>query len=56
MYVPVYDPAVAYGSWWYPDYPPYYYYPPGYVIGSALAFRCWLVFRGCLVGLCMGRF
>jgi hypothetical protein len=36
MYVPVYDPAVAYGSWWYPEYPPYYYYPPGYVIGSVI--------------------
>lgn len=23
VYVPVYDPAVVYGSWWYPDYPPY---------------------------------
>ena len=34
IYVPVYNPAVVYGSWWYPDYPPYYYYPPGYVIGS----------------------
>jgi len=26
VYVPVYQPAV-YGDWWYPDYPPYYWYP-----------------------------
>jgi hypothetical protein len=42
VYVPVYDPAVAYGSWPYPQYPPYYYQPPGWVPGTfaygALAF------------------
>lgn len=31
VYVPTYDPVVIYGSWPYPAYPPYYYYPPGYV-------------------------
>ncbi len=36
IYVPTYDPTVVYGSWWYPAYPPYYYYPPGYVAGGAL--------------------
>src|SRR5512136_1936968 len=30
FYVPTYDPTVVYGAWWYPAYPPYYYYPPGY--------------------------
>jgi uncharacterized membrane protein YgcG len=35
VYVPVYDPVVVYGPWWYPAYPPYYYYPPGYVAGAA---------------------
>jgi hypothetical protein len=25
VYVPVYEPTVVYGSWWYPDYPPYYW-------------------------------
>ncbi|AGK59331.1 hypothetical protein HYPDE_38298 [Hyphomicrobium denitrificans 1NES1] len=29
IYVPVYDPAVVYGSWWYPDYPPYVWTYPG---------------------------
>ena len=36
VYVPTYNPTVVYGSWWYPAYPPYYYYPPGYVAGAAL--------------------
>jgi hypothetical protein len=37
VYVPYYDPAVAYGGWPYPAYPPYSYYPPGYVAGGILA-------------------
>ena len=36
IYVPTYNPVVVYGPWWYPAYPPYYYYPPGYVAGAAL--------------------
>jgi Protein of unknown function (DUF3300) len=36
VYVPTYNPVVVYGPWWYPAYPPYYYYPPGYVAGAAL--------------------
>jgi len=36
VYVPTYNPTVVYGVWWYPAYPPYYYYPPGYVPGAAL--------------------
>jgi hypothetical protein len=28
VYVPAYEPEV-YGSWWYPDYPPYYWSYPG---------------------------
>lgn len=30
VYVPTYDPAVVYGTWPYPAYPPNYYSPPGY--------------------------
>jgi len=30
VYVPTYNPTVVYGSWAYPAYPPYTYYPPGY--------------------------
>ncbi len=36
VYVPTYNPAVVYGPWLYPAYPPYAYYPPGYVAGAAL--------------------
>jgi len=36
IYVPTYNPTVVYGTWWYPAYPPYYYYPPGYVAGATL--------------------
>ncbi|HSV61272.1 MAG TPA: DUF3300 domain-containing protein [Variovorax sp.] len=42
VYVPTYNPAVVYGTWPYPAYPPYYWYPPsmyypGYYPGAALA-------------------
>jgi len=33
VYVPAYDPTVVYGSWRYPAYAPYYWYPRGYVAG-----------------------
>ncbi len=36
IYVPTYNPTVIYGPWPYPAYPPYYYYPPGYVAGASL--------------------
>jgi hypothetical protein len=36
VYVPTYNPTVVYGVWPYPAYPPYYYYPPGYVVGASL--------------------
>ena len=38
IYVPSYNPTVVYGAWAYPAYPPYYYYPPGYVATTAFAF------------------
>jgi Spy/CpxP family protein refolding chaperone len=38
VYVPSYNPTVVYGAWPYPAYPPYYYYPPGYVASSMFAF------------------
>lgn len=42
VYVPYYDPAVVYGTWPYPETPPYYFPAPGYiaagVIGTGLAF------------------
>ena len=35
IHVPTYNPTVVYGAWSYPAYPPYYYYPPGYVATTA---------------------
>ncbi|MDM0117944.1 DUF3300 domain-containing protein [Variovorax sp. J22R133] len=39
VYVPAYNPAVVYGAWPYPAYPPFYWpaYYPGYYPGAALA-------------------
>lgn len=37
VYVPYYDPAVVYGSWPYPAYPPYYFPAPGYVAAGVVA-------------------
>jgi Protein of unknown function (DUF3300) len=37
VYVPYYNPAVVYGAWPYPTYPPYYFPPPGYIAGAAIA-------------------
>ena len=50
VYVPVYDPAIIYGPWWWPAYPPYYYYPRGRVIaGRVIGFG-----RGVVVGVAWG--
>lgn len=38
IYVPAYNPTVIYGGWPYPAYPPYYWYPPGYVARRAFWF------------------
>jgi len=50
VYVPTYNPVVVYGAWPYPAYPPYYYYPPGYVAAaSAFSFAA-----GVAVGVAWG--
>lgn len=37
IYVPVYEPSVVYGSWWYPSYPPYYWdWYPGSTLVSGI--------------------
>jgi len=55
VYVPAYNPAIAYGAWPYPSYPPAYYPPPaGYYLGSALmtglAFGAGIAITGALWG------
>ena len=53
IYVPTYNPTVIYGPWPYPAYPPYYYYPPGYVAGAALlSFGIGMAVGGALWGNC----
>src|SRR5258706_3911569 len=56
VYVPYYDPRVAYGSWWWPAYPPVYWTPwPGYYVypgfafawGSGVIVRSGFFFGGC---------
>ncbi len=37
LYVPYYDPAVVYGGWPYPAYPPYYWPAPGYIAAGVIA-------------------
>jgi hypothetical protein len=32
VYVPVYDPTVIYGPWWYPAFPPFFFLPPPGVV------------------------
>jgi hypothetical protein len=47
VYVPVYNPSVVYGAWPYPTYPPVYFPPPpGYVVGTALAFGVGIAIAG----------
>ncbi len=53
VYVPTYNPTVVYGAWPYPAYPPYYYYPPGYVAGAAVfSFTAGVVVGAALWGNC----
>ncbi|HKZ09062.1 MAG TPA: DUF3300 domain-containing protein, partial [Methylomirabilota bacterium] len=52
VYVPTYNPTVVYGAWPYPAYPPYYYYPPGYVAGAALTFGFGMAMGAAIWGGC----
>ena len=53
VYVPVYNPTVIYGPWAYPAYPPFYWYPPGYVATSSLiSFGMGMAVGAALWGAC----
>jgi len=53
--IPIYDPNLIYGSWDFPSYPPYFYYPPGYAAGTLLAFTTAVVVGNALWGTCNWR-
>ena len=55
VYVPVYNPSIIYGTWWYPAYPPYVYYPPDYVVGTPFFSFGVGVFVGAAWGYAWGR-
>ncbi len=52
VYVPTYNPATVYGTWWYSYPPPYYYYPPGYAYGAGVAFATGVVVGAAIWGNC----
>jgi hypothetical protein len=51
-YVPVYDPAVVYGAWDYPAYPPFYWSPPGFVAGNVISFGAGVAVGAAIWGEC----
>ena len=53
VYVPTYNTSVVYGSWGYPYYPPYSYYPPGYAYAGAFwGFTAGVIVGGAIWGNC----
>jgi len=53
VYVPVYQPTVVYGTWWYPSYPPYYWPPPAYYYPGG-AFVAGVIWGAAVVGIANG--
>jgi Protein of unknown function (DUF3300) len=51
-YVPVYNPAVVYGGWDYPDYQPYYWSPPGFVASNVVSFAAGVAVGAAIWGGC----
>ena len=51
-YVPVYDPGAVYGAWDYPDYQPFYWYPPGYVAAGVIGFTTAVAVGAAIWGGC----
>jgi hypothetical protein len=51
-YVPIYNPAVAYGAWGYPDYQPFYWYPPGFVASNVVSFASGVAVGAAIWGGC----
>jgi hypothetical protein len=51
-YVPVYNPAVVYGAWDYPSYPPFYWSPPGFVASDVVSFAAGVMVGAAIWGEC----
>jgi len=51
-YVPIYNPAVAFGAWSYPDYPPFYWSPPGFVASNIVSFASGVAVGAAIWGGC----
>jgi hypothetical protein len=51
-YVPVYDPAVAYGAWDYPANQPFYWSPPGFVASNVVSFAAGVAVGAAIWGNC----
>src|ERR1700721_800766 len=51
-YVPVYNPAVIYGAWDYPDYPPFNWSPPGFVASNVVSFAAGVAVGAAIWGQC----
>jgi hypothetical protein len=51
-YVPVYNPAVAYGAWGYPNYQPFYWSPPGFIASNIVSFTAGVAVGAAIWGGC----
>jgi hypothetical protein len=51
-YVPVYNPAVVYGTWDYPDYPPINWSPAGFVASNVISFGAGVAVGAAIWGGC----
>jgi hypothetical protein len=51
-YVPVYNPAIAYGTWDYPAYQPFYWSPPGFVASNIVSFATGVAVGAAIWGNC----
>ncbi len=50
IYVPQYDPGIAYGAWPYPTYPPFYLFPPTPAYASGIYYGSGIAIVGTLWG------
>jgi hypothetical protein len=51
-YVPVYNPAVVYGAWNYPEYPSFYWSPPGFIASNVVSFTAGVAVGAAIWGGC----